>query len=92
MGISEQAQEILDELYKVNPENLNEKARKLFDTVMSIADSRDLYKNRLNNIEKYIRYWNKKGTDETTMLILNDILLIINGNSDMVVRLKGNDD
>ena len=56
--ISEQTQEILDELYKVNPENLNEKARRLFDTVMEIADERDLYKYSCEKAIEKLEYYN----------------------------------
>ena len=44
--------------------------------------------NIINDIEKYIGYWSKQNIDEKTMLILNDILLIKNGMSDRVERLK----
>ena len=47
---------------------------------------------RLNNIikdiETYIHLWKLEEIGEKTMLILNDILLIKNGMSDEVVRLK----
>ena len=50
---------------------------------------------RLNNIiqdiETYIHIWNIEEIGEKTMLILNDILLIKNGMSDEVIRLKGSD-
>lgn len=46
------------------------------------------YKNIIDDIDKYIHYWNIRNIDEKTMLILNDILLIKNGMSDEVIRLK----
>ena len=67
--ISEQAQEILDELYKVNPENLNEKARKLFDTVMEICDNRDLYKNRCDKAIEILKLCNSKCAKETINIL-----------------------
>ena len=83
MGISEQAQEILDELYKVNPENLNEKARKLFDTVMEIADERDLYKETIKEAIEYnqkVLSWITN--EEITAEIAEHNLDILQGNDD----------
>ena len=85
MGISEQALEILDELFKVNQENLNEKARKLFDTVMEIADERDLYKERINKAINEINYWgiDKEHNDNSVMRrALKGLLNILQGNDD----------
>lgn len=42
----------------------------------------------LENIDTYIHLWKLDDIGEKTMLILNDILLIKNGMSDEVVRLK----
>lgn len=44
-------QDILDELHEVDIEHLNEKALRLFKAIMKIADQRDLYKQKLNEIE-----------------------------------------
>lgn len=38
---TEEAQEVLDELQNVRPEVLNDKAKRLFDAIMKIADTRD---------------------------------------------------
>ena len=64
--------------------------KECYDILCDIEKDKEIEKlnEKINDIEKYIRYWNIKEIDETTMLILNDILLIINGNSDMVERLK----
>ncbi len=37
----EEIQKILDELYTVRPEMLNDKAKRLFEAIMRIADERD---------------------------------------------------
>lgn len=37
----EEIQKILDELYTVRPEILNDKAKRLFEAIMQIADERD---------------------------------------------------
>ena len=47
--------------------------------------------NIINDIDRYIHNWNLEDIGEKTMLILNDILLIKNGMSDEVIRLKGSD-
>ena len=36
-----EANEVLEELNNVRPEKLNEKAKRLFDAIMMIADDRD---------------------------------------------------
>lgn len=38
---NEEAQKILDSMHSVNPENLEDEAKKLFEAVMKIADERD---------------------------------------------------
>lgn len=45
----------------------------------------------LEDIDTYIHLWKLDDIGEKTMLILNDILLIKNGMSDEVVRLKDSD-
>lgn len=47
--------------------------------------------NIINDIDRYIHNWKLEDVGEKTMLILNDILLIKNGMSDEVIRLKGSD-
>lgn len=37
----EEAQKVLEELYEVRPELLNDKAKRLFEAIMQIADERD---------------------------------------------------
>lgn len=44
-------QDILDELHEVDIEHLNEKALRLFKAIMKICDQRDLYKQKLDEIE-----------------------------------------
>ena len=55
----QEIQEVLDELHKVRPEKLNDKGKRLFNAIMSIADERDLYKQR---IERAIQTMYDKGT------------------------------
>ena len=50
----EEIQKVLDELNTVRPEVLNTEAKKLFETIMKIADDRDKYKD-LYNKEKQLR-------------------------------------
>lgn len=50
----QEIQEVLDELHKVRPEKLNDKGKRLFNAIMSIADERDLYKNRIDKAIEYI--------------------------------------
>ena len=45
----------------------------------------------LEDIDTYIHLWKLEEIGEKTMLILNDILLIKNGMSDEVIRLKESD-
>ena len=54
---NEEANQILKELYEVRPEKLNDKAKRLFEGIMSIADKKDraiadLYEanNRINDL------------------------------------------
>ena len=47
--------------------------------------------NIINDIDRYIHNLKLEDIGEKTMLILNDILLIKNGMSDEVIRLKGED-
>jgi len=54
---NEEINQILEELHEVRPEKLNDKAKRLFEAIMKIADSRDkaeadLYEanNRINDL------------------------------------------
>lgn len=57
---------------------------------VSRADKKKL-DNILEKIEVYIHLWKIDEIDEKTMLILNDILLIKNGQENEVIRLQGSD-
>ena len=63
--------------------------------VRPILNEKDKEIERLNNIindiDRYIHNWKLEDIGEKTMLILNDILLIKNGMSNEVIRLKGSD-
>lgn len=54
---NEEANQVLKELYEVRPEKLNDKAKRLFEAIMEIADRKyeaeaDLYEanNRINDL------------------------------------------
>ena len=54
---NEEANKVLEELYEVRPEKLNDKAKRLFEAMMKIADRKDeaeadLYEanNRINDL------------------------------------------
>ena len=54
---NEEANKVLEEMHEVRPEKLNEKAKRLFETIMKIADKKDeaeadLYEanNRINDL------------------------------------------
>lgn len=53
-------QNVLEELNNVRPEILTEEAKRLFETIMRIADSRDYYKKKEK--QDYIR--NTRDCDE----------------------------
>lgn len=48
---SKEVNQVLDELYSVNPNHLNDEAKRLFEAIMKIADERDYWR---------IKYANKK--------------------------------
>ena len=54
----EEINQVLDELNQVTPEHLNEKAKRLFNAIMSIADERDRLQERIDKAIEYIE-WQK---------------------------------
>ncbi len=63
---NEECEKVLKELHEVRPEKLNDKAKRLFEAIMKIADSRDkaeadLYEanNRINDLLEMIEQKNK---------------------------------
>ena len=73
---NEEANQILKELYEVRPEKLNDKAKRLFEAIMTIANSRDkaesdLYEanNRINDLLDIV-----KQKDKMIDLMANEIL------------------
>lgn len=54
---NKEAQKVLDELHKVRPEMLNDKAKRLFEAIMSIADERDKYKKIIKKATQCIYYY-----------------------------------
>lgn len=60
---NKEAEEVLEELYQVRPEKLNDKTKRLFEAIMIIANERDYYKNKyeeLKEFSKSIRDCNKE--------------------------------
>ena len=73
---NEEANQILKELYEVRPEKLNDKAKRLFEAIMKIADRKDeaesdLYEanNRINDLLDIV-----KQKDKMIDLMANEIL------------------
>ena len=67
---NEEANRILKELYEVNPEKLNDKAKRLFEAIMKIADERDSVKadlyeanNRINDLLDLVKQKDKRISD-----------------------------
>ena len=63
---NEEAEKVLEELHEVRPEKLNDKAKRLFEAIMKIADSRDkaesdLYEanNRINDLLDIVKQKDK---------------------------------
>lgn len=63
----EEAQKVLDELNTVRIEVLNDKAKRLFEAIMEIADERDELKKELKKKDKQIEKYQ-------IMLVTNDLL------------------
>lgn len=67
---NEEANQILKELYEVRPEKLNDKAKRLFEAMMKIADERDSVKadlyeanNRINDLLDLVKQKDKRISD-----------------------------
>lgn len=73
----EEVQEVLDELYEVRPEILNDDAKRLFDAIMSIADERDKYREKLEKIKEHIQLIQTYTDDERILAQCNLILSMI---------------
>lgn len=72
----QEVEKVLEELHEVRPEKLNDKAKRLFEAIMKIADSRDkaeadLYEanNRINDLLDVV-----KQKDKMIDLMANEIL------------------
>ena len=65
----EEAQKVLDELNTVRIEVLNDKAKRLFEAIMKIADEKDELKKELKKKDKQIEKYQN-------MLVTNDMLHI----------------
>ena len=71
---NEEANKVLEEMNEVRPEKLNDKAKRLFEAIMKIADERDSVKadlyeanSRINDLldlvkdkDKEIEYWKEQ--------------------------------
>jgi len=69
----QEIQEVLDQLHKVKPELLNEQGKRLFETIMKIADERDDLQDRVN---KAIEYCNNN--IEFTQRLVDIINILLN--------------
>lgn len=63
---NEETNKVLEELYEVRPEKLNDKAKRLFEAIMTIADRKDeaeadLYEanNRINDLLDIVKQKDK---------------------------------
>ena len=50
----EEVKEVLEELQQVRPEKLNDKSKRLFEAIMKIANERDYYKNKYEELAEYL--------------------------------------
>lgn len=80
----EQAQQVLNELNEIKPEQLEGNSKRLFEAIMQIADERDEackdIKKKDKQIEKY-----------QNMLVTNDMLHVIEcENKDKIIDLMAN--
>ena len=64
---NEEVEKVLEELHEVRPEKLNDKAKRLFEAIMTIADGRDkaeadLYEanNRINDLLDIVKQKDKE--------------------------------
>ena len=76
----EKIQEVLDELQTVRPEMLNNNAKRLFEAIMSIADERDILKQRIDKAIKILndRFEYDDG-DFESMRFQNDVIKTLQG-------------
>lgn len=73
---NKEAEKVLEELYQVRPEKLTDKAKRLFEAIMKIADERDSVKADLyeanNIISEYIDIVKEK--DELINLMAEEFI------------------
>lgn len=72
-------------------DNLKDRVHDLYDENVELKEEIQRLNKLLEDIDTYIHLLKLDDIGEKTMLILNDILLIKNGMSDDVIRLKGSD-
>ena len=56
---NQEANEIIQELLKQNPDKLTEKGKRLFEAIMKIADERDYYKKQCKHYEEVREYFKR---------------------------------
>jgi DNA-binding ferritin-like protein (Dps family) len=61
------------------------------ESAIKIMKMYEDYKLKIENIKKYIKTFNLLEIDTEILCILNDICLILENSSELVVRLKGED-
>ena len=81
----EEAQKVLDELDNVKPELLNDEAKRLFETIMTIADERDEMKKE-NELAKQALKEQCDIADERNQLLKENAFL--KGRADALIRIK----
>ena len=69
---NEEAEKVLKELEEVRPEKLNDKAKRLFEAIMEIADERDKAESDLEELIAHTNIIIKEGLDSE-----DDIQLIL---------------
>lgn len=74
----------LKQMIGKRPDELDEETRKLFDAIISIADERDLYKEKLTKIANYINHEANVSSRRKTMQIIDNVC-----DGDVILRIIG---
>ena len=83
--------EMLVDFNEYSTDYTKTRCRELEETIKNTLKEIERLNKTLEDIDTYIHLCKLEEIGEKTMLILNDILLIKNGMSDEVIRLKGED-
>ena len=94
---NEETNKVLEEMHEVRPEKLNDKAKRLFEAIMTIANSRDeieyKYKKALEDLVKLEEEKNEKIRELEADLYeannrINDLMRIIDEKEEAIVEIK----